>query len=44
METAFYLLKKGMSISKALIQKVYDIADYFYDCTDIFDDSVRFFP
>ena len=42
METAFYLMKKGMSVSKALVEKVYDIVDYFYDCTDIFDDSVSY--
>lgn len=40
MEKAVDLLIKGYSVSKDLLKKVYAFADYFYDCTDVFDQSV----
>lgn len=39
METAYDLVVKGIAIGKGLVNKVFDIVDYFYDCEDIFDDT-----
>jgi len=40
METAVDLLLKGYDASKAMLSQVYKLVDHFYDCTDIFDQSV----
>ncbi|XP_066925895.1 uncharacterized protein [Clytia hemisphaerica] len=37
LETSFEVLKKGVSVGKAMVEKVFDIVDYFYDCEDVFD-------
>lgn len=39
MKTAVDLVIKGYNVSKALVTKVYQMVDYFYDCTDVFDQS-----
>ena len=43
MATALEVLKKGVSVGKAMVEKVFDIIDYFYDCEDVFDKSVSRF-
>ena len=43
LETSFEVLKKGVSVGKAMVEKVFDIVDYFYDCEDVFDKVVSVF-
>ena len=40
MEKAVDLLISGYSAGKSLLAGIFKAVDYFYDCTDVFDQSV----